>query len=93
MHGRTFEETFVYQNLHLFRDGTIRFGKGIPENADAEGEYQAVYERVKSSSFKKTEFALDVASSSSDWATPQYIESGLQWLEDQTALVVEEGVN
>ncbi|MDO8963391.1 MAG: AAA family ATPase [Coriobacteriia bacterium] len=93
MHGRTFEETFVYQNLQLFRDGTIRFGKGIPENADAEGEYQAVYEGVKSSSFKKTEFALDVASSSADWATPLYIESGLKWLGYQTALVVEEDVN
>ncbi len=84
MHGRTFEETFAYQNMQIFRGGEIKLGTDFPEEQDFEQVYQTVFERVKSSSFKKTEFALDVASSSADWATPQYIADGLCWLEEQT---------
>ena len=80
MHGRTFEETFTYQNMQLFRDEEIE-GIKIPTGGDFEQEYKAVFERVNSSSFKKTEFALDVASSKADWVTPQYIAEGLCWLE------------
>jgi len=93
MHGRTFEETFVYENMQLFRDAAIRLGKELPENAGFECEYETVYSQVKSDSFKKTEFALDVASSVAEWVTPQYIELGLKWLDKQTKLAVEDGMN
>jgi predicted ATP-dependent endonuclease of OLD family len=84
MHGRTFEEAFVYQNMQLFRDIQISSGISIPDSKKFEEEYEAVFERVKSSSFKKTEFALDIASSEADWATPQYITEGLNWLAETT---------
>lgn len=89
MHGRTFEETFTYQNMQLFRDEEIE-GIKIPTGGDFEQEYEAVFERVKSSSFKKTEFALDVASSKADWVTPQYIAEGLCWLEKKMSTKTED---
>ena len=58
MYGRTFEEAFVYQNIQLFRENQIGLGIGFPASKDFEAEYEAVFERVKSSSFKKTEFAF-----------------------------------
>ncbi len=84
MHGRTFEEVFVYQNIQLFRENKIAFGIDFPTSKDFEEEYTTVFERVRSSSFKKTGFALDVASSTADWITPQYIVDGLRWLEEKT---------
>lgn len=83
MHGRTFEETFAYQNIQLFRDNKIGLGIDFPEQQDFEIEYEAVFNRVRSKSFKKTEFALDVVSSTADWKTPQYIAGGLCWLENK----------
>ena len=87
MHGRTFEETFVYQNIQLFRDEKIYLGADIPDGQDFEKEYQTIFESVKSSSFKKTDFALDVASSIADWVTPLYIAEGLRWLEEKTGTI------
>ena len=84
MHARTFEEAFVYENMQLFRDNKIESGIVIPNGQVIEDEYNTVFEMVKSSSFKKTEFALDVASSTADWITPQYIADGLRWLADTT---------
>jgi putative ATP-dependent endonuclease of the OLD family len=80
MHGRTFEETFVYENMQIFRDKKIDLDTEFPKTKDFEEEHNTVFERVKSSSFKKTEFALNVASSKAAWKTPQYIADGLNWL-------------
>lgn len=80
MHGRTFEETFVYENITLIRDGKISIGVELPKGTAFVDEYQLVYERIRKSTFKKTEFALDVASSDEQWTTPSYIRDGLQWL-------------
>lgn len=91
MHGRTFEETFVYQNMQLFRDGEISIGKDFPAGQVFEDEYQMVFERIKSPLFKKTEFALDVASSYKDWVTPEYIADGLIWLEGLISKTAKEG--
>lgn len=91
MHGRTFEETFVYQNLPLFRDKKIDLGVDIPAGDDHEGVYQTVFERVKSSEFKKTDFALDVASSAEKWVTPEYIAAALRWLEGRLTVKAGEG--
>ena len=81
MAGRTFEETFIYENIQLFRNQAIDVGKALPESENFEEEYQTVFEIVKSSSFKKTEFALSVGASESDWKIPRYIALGLNWLE------------
>lgn len=80
MHGRTFEETFVYENIALVRDEKISIGIDLPDGIDFNTEYDAVYKRIKKSTFKKTGFALDVASSAENWTTPAYIREGLQWL-------------
>lgn len=80
MAGRTFEETFIYENMLFFREKTIPFGKTLPENKSFEEDYKTVFDTIRSSSFKKTEFALTVAASGADWKTPLYIAEGLAWL-------------
>ena len=83
-HGRTLEEAFVYENQRLFSSGALSIGKEIP--ADATEFHQVVWERIKSSTFKKTEFAMDVLAHEPDdddasWAVPEYVAVGLRWLE------------
>lgn len=84
-HGRTLEEAFVYENHGLFASGALSIGKDIP--ADAAQFHQVVWERIKSSTFKKTEFAMDVLAHDPDvegaapWVVPEYIAVGLRWLE------------
>lgn len=82
LHGRTFEETFIYQNMKIFSDDKISTGINFTNTLD--DDHQAVYEAIRGSSFKKTEFALDVASSSENWETPAYILEGLLWLKSKT---------
>jgi putative ATP-dependent endonuclease of the OLD family len=80
---RTIEEAFAFDNFRLLRGGQLDLGTTISENlADA---YEDVYQRVKSSSFKKTEFALDALSATEEWVTPTYITEGLKWLEARLA--------
>lgn len=83
MHGRTFEEAFIYENLVLFREGKLLIDEQIPNGDKFEEVYKFVFEHVKSDSFKKTDFALDVASSAESWQVPTYIADGLKWLESQ----------
>lgn len=85
---RTIEEAFAYDNFSVLRGGTLGVGIDVPN--DLEGAYQAIFERVKSSSFKKTDFALDVLASEVDWQTPGYIEEGLHWLEQRLGKVEQE---
>jgi predicted ATP-dependent endonuclease of OLD family len=79
VHGRTLEEAFVYENLALVANGDLAVSVTIPDNAN--DVFESVYKQVKKSGFKKTEFAMDVLSSTSEWATPEYIAEGLRWLE------------
>ena len=79
MRPRTLEEAFVYENLQLFRDNDLTIQQEIPAALDE--AYQTIYKHIKSGSFKKTEFAMDVLASQSDWRVPAYIAEGLQWLE------------
>lgn len=81
MHGRTFEETFAIENITLFRKGSLSLKKKWKAEQSHEVEYNSIYETVNSKTFKKTEFALLVASSNTPWVTPQYIADGLKWLE------------
>jgi len=85
MHGRTFEECFFYENLALARSGEFDAPITLPETIEYEAEHGAVYKAVKSSTFKKTEFALGIATTSTDWKVPTYIEEGLVWLENKIA--------
>lgn len=86
-HGRTLEETFVYENHALFSSGALSIGKEIP--ADAADFHDVVWKRIKSDTFKKTEFAMDVLALDPEtdggmpWRVPQYIEIGLRWLENR----------
>lgn len=86
MHGRTFEETFVYENMSLFRTGNLSLSADLTEGLERAAEYKAVYEAVSSKSFKKTDFALDVAHTEAEWRTPEYIAEGLRWLEAKLRL-------
>ncbi|MEZ5710501.1 MAG: TOPRIM nucleotidyl transferase/hydrolase domain-containing protein [Blastomonas sp.] len=79
MRPRTLEEAFAYQNFSLFRDGTLDLGLTIP--ATLNDVYEAIYNHIKSSSFKKTDFAMDMLASDAEWQVPAYIIEGLQWLE------------
>jgi predicted ATP-dependent endonuclease of OLD family len=93
MIGRTLEETFIYENIALFRNKKIAFGENLPEGKDFEEEYKNVFNTIKASAFKKTEFALNVASSTSDWVVPKYIADGLIWLEDKIAINATEEID
>lgn len=86
MHGRTFEETFVYENMALFRTGDLSLSDDLADGLEHAAEYEAVYDKVHSKSFKKTDFALDIAHTESEWATPVYIAEGLRWLEARLGL-------
>ncbi|MHC1763368.1 MAG: ATP-dependent endonuclease [Verrucomicrobiia bacterium] len=79
-HGRTLEETFVYENLDLFRTKAISVGYEFAQGADASVIASETYETIRSATFKKTEFALGVAAGTG-WVTPRYIVDGLEWLE------------
>ena len=81
MHGRTLEEAFIYENLPLFNADVLVLGVELSGKLD--DIFETVYEHVTSSSFKKTEFALNMLSSTTDWSVPGYISDGLRWLNDR----------
>lgn len=81
MHGRTLEETFIYENLQLFQQQAMSLGVDFAQLKTPEQIMTAVYEEIRDQNFKKADFALTVASSSAAWRTPAYISEGLQWLE------------
>lgn len=76
---RTVEEAIVYENFGLLRSGTLTIGVPIPTPMDE--AYQAVYDRIRSDSFKKTDFAMDILACAKEWIVPGYIAEGLRWLE------------
>jgi predicted ATP-dependent endonuclease of OLD family len=79
LHGRTLEESFVYENLECFRTRKIDPGCLFAQEVTATELKKATYEQVKADDFKKTEFALAVVSAEG-WKTPTYIADGLIWL-------------
>ena len=81
MHGRTFEETFIYENLNLFKDGKV--STSVTLEGDHDKDYEYIYKLVKSDNFKKVEFALDIVFSEEDWKVPHYIKVGLIWLQSK----------
>lgn len=78
---RTLEEAIVYENFGLLRSGALSIGITIPPVlGDA---YQEVYDRIRSDSFKKTDFAMDLLACAEKWTVPGYIAEGLRWLESR----------
>lgn len=86
MHGRTFEECFLYENIEHLRKGDFEVTIELPEKTEHNLEHEVIYQAVKSSSFKKTEFALGIAMTNADWKVPTYIDEGLKWLEKKIAI-------
>lgn len=80
MHGRTLEETFIYENLALFEESKLDAGLDINRLKKADEAKEEVYATIKNSKFKKTAFALDILLSDQNWQTPTYIKNGLEWL-------------
>ncbi|WP_313292038.1 ATP-dependent nuclease [Rhizobium rhizoryzae] len=101
-HGRTLEEAFVYENLEHFHPDGLNIGINL--QLDPAELQRAVWDRIKSDTFKKTEFAMDVLAydvplkegeevkdnQNRDWNVPTYIAQGLKWLE--TRLCQNEGI-
>lgn len=79
MRPRTLEETIAYENFALLRSGTISIG--IPIANTLPEAYQDVYDRIRSDSFKKTDFAMSLLAGNAAWTVPAYIAEGLRWLE------------
>jgi hypothetical protein len=88
---RTLEETIVYENFQLFRSGVLSIGIAIPALLD--DVYQEVYERIRSDSFKKTDFAMDILACDAEWLVPGYISEGLNWLEARLLPPLTEAIN
>jgi predicted ATP-dependent endonuclease of OLD family len=91
--GRTLEETFALENLVWCQAREQNeLNLRIPRNdsktlADLADR---IYQRVKGSSFKKTDFALALlAEDPASWSVPRYIDEGLKWLQEQVTLPVE----
>lgn len=80
LHGRTLEETFIYENLHVFEGEGTFANVVLPEAAEELNQF--TFDLIRESSFKKTEFALAILSSD-EWQVPSYICHGLVWLEQR----------
>ncbi len=92
--GRTFEVAFALDNLSFTQHSAntdLRLcvhepGGGLDQLA------QRLHEKVHSSNFKKTDFALALLAKNPDsWNVPEYIAEGLRWLESTLDIATNEG--
>lgn len=86
--GRTFEEAFAYENLTWCQNAKRKslHLRVTTKNASSTLADVAknIHDRVKSSGFDKTEFALALMmENNAEWVVPNYITEGLQWLKEQ----------
>lgn len=90
--GRTLEVAFAYDNLEWTQDTSnkdLKLYVKAPQNL--EHLAKRIHERVHSSDYKKTDFALALlAKNPENWRVPQYIVEGLQWLEDMLGVAEQE---
>lgn len=93
--GRTLEEAFGLENAQWSQAADQRSvglklrGSVATPDALALG----LHKRVTGKSFDKTKFALGVLTrKDEDWLVPTYIREGLEWLQDQVNLEVEQEV-
>ena len=90
--GRTLEEAFALQNLD-WTQKTDKSTVGLYIRGNSKKTLaelaESLHNRVKASSFKKTDFALALLGENpSDWAVPRYIDEGLKWLESRVMPIV-----
>ena len=90
--GRTLEVAFAFDNLEWTQDAAnqeLRLRVRAPQ--DLEDLAQKLHNKVHSSSYKKTDFALALlAKDPKAWNVPHYIADGLQWLEATLGVAVVE---
>lgn len=82
--GRTLEEAFALENLD-WTQALERRPLGLRVKTGTLDEVvEQIHQRVRSSGFKKTDFALRLMMEDQNaWNIPTYIAEGLQWLELQ----------
>jgi predicted ATP-dependent endonuclease of OLD family len=80
MTPRTFEEAFIYENLDAVRSKKIEAFIKLDNTPDFEKDHTLIFDKVRSSNYKKVEFALNQIGTDTDWVTPKYISDGLKWL-------------
>ena len=87
--GRTLEEAFALQNLLLCQHADNADLKLKLRGAGAlslEEVSERLHTKIKSSNFKKTDFALALLGKNPElWQVPTYIAEGLCWLEEEVA--------
>jgi len=84
--GRTFEEMFALENLEWCQNEqqkALKLRLKSVTKLTLADIAQKLFDKVNSSSFGKTDFALALMMASPDWVVPKYIEEGLCWLRDQ----------
>jgi predicted ATP-dependent endonuclease of OLD family len=89
--GRTLEVAFAFDNLDWTQDAAkreLRLRVAAPQNL--EDLAQKLHNKVHSSNYKKTDFALALLTKDPEaWNVPQYIVEGLKWLETTLGVAAE----
>ncbi|PYG29987.1 ATP-dependent nuclease [Pelagimonas varians] len=90
--GRTLEVAFAFDNLDWTQQAVNRELKlrvRAPQNL--EDLVEKLHNKVHSSSYRKTDFALALLAKDPDaWNVPLYIAEGLEWLEATLGVAVDE---
>ncbi len=85
--GRTLEEAFAFENLVWCQDqerADLKLRIRGNERLTLGDLAKRLHNRIKGSSFKKTDFALALlAQNPATWTVPTYIAQGLHWLQDE----------
>lgn len=90
--GRTLEVAFAFDNLDWTQQAAnadLRLRVRAPQNL--EDLAKRLHEKVHSSGYKKTDFALALlAKDPGAWNVPRYIAEGLQWLETVLGVAIDD---
>lgn len=90
--GRTLEVAFAFDNLEWTQQAAnadLRLRVRAPQNL--EHLATRLHEKVHSSGYKKTDFALALlAKDPCAWNVPRYIAEGLQWLETVLGVAIDD---
>lgn len=90
--GRTLEVAFAFDNLDWTQQAAntdLRLRVRAPR--DLEHLAKRLHEKVHSSGYKKTDFALALlAKDPGAWNVPRYIAEGLQWLETVLGVAIDD---
>ncbi|MFT7057418.1 MAG: putative ATP-dependent endonuclease of OLD family [Roseivirga sp.] len=77
---RTLEDAIIYTNLKKFIDKELSLKIKFDDTREIEADRANVFKAVNKKKFPKTEFALDLVSTNTEWETPNYIKAGFSWL-------------